>query len=160
MNILHHIIVPESQNPIAMASHVGVALCIARDVQFFAMLAAVQFDRQTPRVTCEVSEVRPDGGLSPKMRAAHRQSAKPQPEFSFGVGRVAAQSPGLWHSLIFATQRTHPLLLPPPLTPPHASRGRGRTGHAFIASYGCRRTAAASWCACRCRTRPRRSSPA
>src|SRR5258707_14235688 len=98
IDILHHIIVPESQNSIATASHIGIALCIARNMQFFAMLAAVQFDRQTPRVTCEVGEVGPDGGLPAKMRATHRQSAKPQPELSFGVGRVTAQSPSPWHS--------------------------------------------------------------
>jgi hypothetical protein len=164
VDIRHHVIVPKSQHAVAVRPQIFISLRITRRLRRFAMLSAIQFNRETPRMARKVDKVRSDRRLPAKMRTVHRKATKPSPQFAFSIGRVASQLASSWHPSIRFTQRTHSsVLVEPPPTPDPSPPLRGERGAREPAllkvSYGCRRTSAACRCACRRRTRPLRISP-
>jgi hypothetical protein len=67
VNILQHIIVPETQDTIALRSEISGSLFISGNVLRLIMLRAIDLDDETPFMTGEVSKVGTDGGLPPEM---------------------------------------------------------------------------------------------
>ncbi len=62
------------------------------------MLPAIDFYNESRRMTPEVREESPDGGLPTEVRV--RQMAKTLPKFTFGISGVLTKRAGAQYSLI------------------------------------------------------------
>jgi hypothetical protein len=87
---LKHVVVPEAQNQIALrferSSPLGILLAT------FGVLATIEFNNQSRRLTAEVCDVVTDCDLPAKFQAIQATIAQPEPQLSLGVGLIAPQS--------------------------------------------------------------------
>jgi hypothetical protein len=75
IDVLQHIIVPETQHAIAIGLKISGSLCISDNVVRLAVLRAINLDDQSLFVAGEVSEVRTDRGLPPEVRVLDWQAS-------------------------------------------------------------------------------------
>lgn len=87
--VAKHIVVPESQNPIAPRHKPRIARRIARTS---GMLSAIDFNDQTTLAADKVNGVRADRLLANEFPAVDDTRPQPLPKRQFGVRRIAAQS--------------------------------------------------------------------
>jgi hypothetical protein len=67
VDFLQHIIVPETQDAIALRLKIRGSLCIFGNILRLIVLRAVNLNDDTPVTTGEVSEVRTNSRLSPEV---------------------------------------------------------------------------------------------
>lgn len=172
VDVLHDVVVPKSENSVAVGPQIRISLNIACGVRLLAMLAAIQLNHQPPRVACKGGEVRPNRCLSSKMRAIGFETATALPQPSFGIGHVATKPPRPRHSLISRMRQAHRSISAPHPDPSPPLRGGWGAERpclpnvqtdvstitpppaAAAASCGCRRRSASCPTVCRRRTRP------
>ena len=161
VEILHYVVVPESQRAISAGSKKVVTFSVLARLRFLSMLPAIKLDRDPLRMARKVDKVRTDRCLAAKVRPWRSKFAQSPPQPLLRHSHIAPQPPCTGNAIVFPTHRCHSMHPPPP-TPPHRSLRSRREGSGevvFRASYDCRRTSASCRCACRRRTTPPRSSP-
>ena len=85
--ILNHLVVPEPNHLPTLALQIGVTNSVART---FCMLRAVGFNDQLSANAKKVDNVRSDGDLPAKLKAAEATITQNTPEAQFAVGRRSA----------------------------------------------------------------------
>ena len=90
IDVAQHIAIPEPEHTITVRVQIFGPQVVSRGVVRIIVLTAVDFDDQSLLMTGKVSEERPDGSLSSKMRACEGKAAQEAPQFAFRVGHVAA----------------------------------------------------------------------
>jgi hypothetical protein len=90
LNILEHLVVPESKHSVASRiKKRGAHLIFSRAVR---MLGAIEFDNEASFDRAEVSEERPNRMLTAKLGAPHPAASQMSPENSFRVGLFVPQA--------------------------------------------------------------------
>jgi hypothetical protein len=92
VDVLQHIIVPETQDAIALRLEIGGSSCILGDVLRLIVLRSIDLDDEAPFMTGEVSEEGTNCPLPAEVRVLDWQMTQMPPEFAFGVSHVATQS--------------------------------------------------------------------
>jgi hypothetical protein len=67
IDVLQHVVVPETQDAIALRLKINGSLRIPDNVFRLIVLRAIDLDDEALFVARKVSKVRPDGGLSPEV---------------------------------------------------------------------------------------------
>jgi len=70
------VVVPEPQGLKTQGSHVATALLVIATGIVFCMLAAIQFNDQAYFKTCEVSEIRANRMLTPKLQISDQATSQ------------------------------------------------------------------------------------
>jgi hypothetical protein len=124
IDVLEHLIVPETHHPIAARRKPGIAHTVSIDV--VTMLSTIDLNDELRVEAREVDDVMTNRYLSAKSKAFNLSLPNAMPERAFGIGHVTAQVSRItvWHSTKFAE---HPVPATPP-TLPSPSRGEGKEG--------------------------------
>src|SRR5262249_31577097 len=124
VDVLQHIIVPETQDAIALCAKISGSLFISGNVVGIIMLRSIDLDDESPFVAGEVSEEGVEWGLSPEMRVLDGWASQMPPELSFRVGHVAAESARARYASVevFWSLTSSHARSPPTPSPPHHSQ--------------------------------------
>jgi hypothetical protein len=93
-NILHHVVIPESQDAISSGLEERVTNCIIASLNSGRVMPAIELNYDTIRMTRKVGEVRTNRRLPPKMCSSIRPVSKKLPELALWVGHLTAEAPG------------------------------------------------------------------
>jgi hypothetical protein len=96
-HILDDVVIPESQDTITRRGKIGSPVLIGSAI---GMLPAIQFDNNPELMAGEVSEVRTDCRLTPKMMLLERRLSQMLPELLFSFGHVTPQSSRARHAVV------------------------------------------------------------
>src|SRR5207248_917427 len=126
-DILQHIIVPETQDEIALRSKINRSLCISGNVLRLIVLRSINLDDEAPFMAGEVSEERTDRHLPSEMRVLDRQVTQMPPELALRVGHVATESACARNACIdfFGFLTSSHAYPPTPSPSPPLARARG-----------------------------------
>jgi len=92
VRILNDVVVPKSQDAIALAFEPARPHIVASGIFCFAVLRAIEFDDEPSGHAGEIGDVVSNRHLAAEMPAVQLECPEQAPEFAFSVGRVVAKT--------------------------------------------------------------------
>ena len=88
VHVLHHVIVPEADHPIALGLEKRRSCRVA---MVFGMLSAINLDNQLLLAAEKVGDERPDWHLAREFEPVELTAAQMSPEEALGIGRAISE---------------------------------------------------------------------
>jgi hypothetical protein len=103
IDVREHVIIPEPPRAIAIRFEIPRAYFVGRTK---GMPSTIEFDDNSKLMAGEVSEIRADRCVAPKVTFLERRLSQILPKLLFGFGHVTAQSSSARHAFVDRTRRS------------------------------------------------------